>query len=211
MKKTTLTLIIALSGFHAFAQDYGEPISKKEHKEKKITNTKPGKCSKIYYSISSGINNNTGIIGFGLDIPVAASVSVEGGIGVGTWGYKLCGAGKYYLQPCHRGWAFGGGVTYCTGLQGFQKDMETIYGNTEPVQLDINPQTNVFIAAYRYLNIGRKYNRFYIELGWSVRLPNGNLFDQTNGNQISDNSRAAITFISPGRLIAAIGFSFGNR
>ncbi len=203
MKQLTATLLALLFCAHSFAQDGSEKPNYK--KEKRESSNRP---PVLYITPSTGINNNTGLVGVSLDVPVTQKVSIEGGAGLSTWGDKLYIGGKYFLQPGHRGWAFGVGLTYNTGISNYQPTLETIYNTNEVVQLDLHPQTNVFLAAYRYWKLGRRANRIYLELGWSVAL-SGNRFDQTAGDQISDNANNEMNLLAPGGLIVGCGFSFG--
>jgi len=207
MKKIALTLLMGIIGMNTFAQDANTPPKKATKKKTPIV--RPIHCPAIYISTSTGINNSTGLLGFSIDVPVDKNISIEGGPGISSWGYKVYIGAKYYLQPCQRGWAFGTGLTYNTGIQGYQRNMETVTGYSENVQLNLNPQTNILFAAYKYWNLGKRYNRFYMELGWSVPLSGGNKFDQTLGDPIDDRSTKTMNFIAPGGLIAAVGFSFG--
>jgi hypothetical protein len=208
MKKAMLLLIVLLPGILTYAQSNGGTESGREGFKSHHAKDAP-----FYITVSSGLNNNTGIFGVTLELPVSKNVSLEAGIGEGTWGYKAYLGGKYFLRPHHLGWAFGAGITYCGGLNNFQENLNTVSGYTEPVVLDLNPQTNFMLAAYRYWRLGRGANRIYMELGYSVRLTGGDLFDQQdNGSDpIDDNSANTIKLLAPGGLIAALGFSFGIR
>ena len=206
MKQVTFTLLAILLCAHSFAQDGTE---KSQYKKPK--NESSGRPPVLYITTSTGINNNTGLVGVGIDVPVGPKLLLGAGAGIGTWGDKIYIGGKYFLMPGHTGWAFGGGVTHNSGLQNFTDNLETVYGNTEQVTLNLNAQTNVFLAAYRYWSIGRKrINKFYLELGWSVPLT-GDRFDQTDGDPISSNSTATMNLLSPGGIIVGAGFSFGVR
>ena len=142
-------------------------------------------------------------------MPVSKSVSIDAGPGTGTWGYKVYLGAKYYLRPCHRGFAFGAGFTYCPGVHNDQHDLTTIYGISEPVVYNKNPLTNILFAAYKYWNLGRGYNRIYMELGWSVPLGNYDKVTQVAGDPISSDTRHALNSNAPGGPILAAGFSFG--
>jgi hypothetical protein len=167
--------------------------------------------SPLYIAVSSGINNNVGIVGVAVDVPVSKHLCIDAGIGLSTWGYKFYGGGKYFLRPHQVGWAFGAGVTFNTGINTFNDNLETVYGTTEPVTLQLNPQVNLVVAAYRYWLLGRGSNRFYLELGYSIPLTGGDRFTQTAGDEIDNNSVTTVNLLSPGGLIAAVGFSFGIK
>ncbi len=215
MKKTMLTLFVVLLSFSAFAQAYDVSVyQRNKASTKHLDSTKrriqrPSHCPSSYISLGTGINNNTGLLGVSFDVPIVRYASIEGGAGISSWGYKIAISGKYYLDACHRGWAFGGGVTYNTGLKNYQQNLETVTGNVEQVSLTLNPQTNAFLAVHRYWNLGKQYNRIYLELGYSVPLSYGNKYTQISGYPLSDNSKTTMNLISPGGLIIGFGFSFG--
>ena len=207
MKRFTLLAVAILLCTGSFAQQ------KANNSKPAASHTKPGKkvhgrCPLVFLSASTGLNNNTGLLGVGVDLAFASQGSFDMGIGIGTWGEKAYVGAKYYMKPCHAGWAFGGGLTYAAGDNNFKYNLETVYGNTEPVTLNLSPQMNVFIAAYKYWNIGKRNNRFYLELGWSVRILRTE-FTQTAGDPLSDNSVKTVNALSPGGLIVGTGFTFG--
>ena len=203
MKKTALTLLLALSGFNLFAQmETPEEMST-------IKQTKGhGQCPVIYVTTSTGINNTTGVVGFSFDVPVAKYVSMDAGVGLSSWGNKLYLGGKYYLRPCHRGLAFSAAITHNTGVKEFQRDMETIKGVNEPVTLHLYAQTNILLAVYRYFNLGCEYNRFFVGAGWSTNI-SGKKWTETAGLPLSDDSRHSVDMMMPGGPMVTIGFSFG--
>jgi hypothetical protein len=176
--------------------------------KKKMKRHRPAYCPDFYISTSTGINNNTDFAGISLDVHVKKFASVEAGVGRGLWGYRMYIGGKRYFKLCQRGWALGAGLTYNTGLERYERDMMTVAGETEPIVLNLLPQTNVFAAVYRYWNIGRKYNRIYLEFGWSQGLT-ANKYNQTDGNNITGNARKDIDLFVPGGPVLAIGFSLG--
>jgi hypothetical protein len=199
MKKYVLALLTVAIAINSFAQKKDGAFTPAKGK---------GYCHKLYLTTSTGINNSTGILGLSLDAPVARSISIEGGAGFSTWGYKLTAGGKYYFKPCHRGWALGTGITYNTGLASFQNTMETTNGVQEKVILNLKPQTNLYFAAYSYVNLGKNKNRFYTMFGWSIPLSSDH-YVQTAGTEISENSKKVMNILAPGGLILGIGFSFG--
>ena len=207
MKKITLSVLLTFIGITVFAQN--TDITPEKQTKKKHPRVRPDKCPPIYVTTSTGLNNNTAIIGFSFDIPVSKNVSIDAGPGTGTWGDKVYAGVKYYLRPCHRGFAFGTGLTYCPGVYHDQHDLQTIYGTTEPVEYNKNPQTNILFAAYKYWSLGRKYNRFYIELGWSEPLNTGNKITQVAGTPMSSHTIDQLGSDSPRGPILAAGFSFG--
>ena len=205
MKKISLSLYVCLLSLCAFAQQ-GMPDGENKNAKRESREGHSG----AYFNLSTGINNNGGAIGLGLEVPVAKQVSVEAGVGEGTWGYKMYACGKYYLAPNLKGWAFGPGITYSTGGSDFTTNLETIHATSEKVTMHLDPMTNIFVSAYRNWRLGRNYNRFYLQLGWSVALSTPEFY-QTVGYPITNNSVKVMKFIAPGGLIAAVGFSFGGK
>lgn len=169
-----------------------------------------GNGARLNIDVGTGINANTGLLGGGLDYHFTQKFSMNAGLGlISTWGNKFYLGGKAYTRPGHEGWAFGGGLTYSTGLSEFVTEQETIYGTTEKVTLNLLPQTCVFVSTYKYWKMGQRNNRFFLQLGWSRSL-NAQKFRQTGGVPVSSNSAAVTRFISPGGIVIGIGFSFGT-
>ena len=205
MKKIIFTISIAIIALNVSAQD--KAATSVEDKQE-VPDAKQVHTPALYITTGTGINNNTGLLGFSFDVPLHDHVSIDGGVGASSWNSKVYAGVKYYLKPHQRGYAFGTGLTYCTGLYYDQHDLNTIWGN-ESIAYNKNPQTNILFAAYRYWTMGRKYNRFYVELGWSVALTGGDKITQLTGDPITSNAHNNLVFWAPGGLILAAGFSFG--
>lgn len=163
----------------------------------------------VYITTSTGVNNNTAILGFSLDVPLSSKITLDGGVGTGTWNYKFYLGAKYYLKPAQRGFAFGGGITYANGTRGNEYYIVTVYNESTYEKFNKNPQTNIFLSAYKYWSLGKRYNRFYSQLGWSLPISGGEKITQLTGNPVSIESKNRISSHAPGGLIVAIGFSFG--
>jgi hypothetical protein len=203
MKKIALTIFLALCGAYSlFAQDEETVTDHQARSER------PAGCPVIYLSTSTGINNNTGVIGFSFDVPVAKYVSLEAGTGLSSWGNKVYLGGKYYLKPCCRGLAFSIGITHNTGVKTLDRPMETVFGKREPVELRLYPKTNISFAVYRYMNLGKKHNRFFVGVGWSENIAGKN-WQQLAGDPLTRRSADGINAVAPGGLMVMTGFSFG--
>ncbi len=209
MRFISLAFLIIFFGFQASAQERGQALGAQgNHKYYKHNNS--ARCPVFYLTISTGINNNTGLLSVSFEKPIAKSFSLEGGLGISSWGYKFYGGGKYYFRSCQRGWAVGTGVTYNTGIRNYQSNAATIYGTTETVVLNLNPQANALLAVYRFWNLGKRSNRVYFELGWSQPFLGGSRFDQIYGDPMSKDASDLMNRLSPGGLIVGVGFSFGK-
>jgi len=153
MKKQVLFFILCLLANNALAQnDNRAPRKSTKRKDHRI---RPNMCPRLYGTLSTGLNNNTGPIGVGVDISIEKKLAVDLGGGISTWGNKFYLGGKYFTDLCHRGWAFGTGITYNSGIKGFSKNMNTVNGN-EPVQFNLYDQPNVLFTAYRYHSNGKR-------------------------------------------------------
>lgn len=194
--KKYFTLLALLPSFSLFAQSPAPKAS-------------AGFSHSPNVAVGTGINNNTGLLGVDVEVPLVDQFSLDGGLGLSTWGYKFTGSGRYYLKPGNLGWALSAGFTMNTGLAGFQNDMETIYGNTERVELDMLPTTNIFFSVYKFVALGKGKSRFYFNLGYSAPT-SSRYYTQISGDPISKQSEKVMSILRPGGIIAAIGFSFGT-
>lgn len=169
-----------------------------------------GPCRKLYLDMSTGLNNNAGMLGLGLDAQVADKFTLNGGVGLlSTWGYKAYFGGKLFFNDCHKGWALGAGMTYSTGISEMTLNVETVSYGKQDVMFDLRPQPNVYASAFKYWSVGRKQNRFYLQLGLSLPT-NHEKFRQLNGPEITTTSASAIKLLAPGGIIVGTGFSIGT-
>ena len=164
-------------------------------------------CRKLYVGFSMGINNPGGIIGLDVDVPVSRHIAVGAGYGPSTWGDKFYIDGKYYFRPCHRGFAIGVGVTHNTGNNNFTENLETING-TEDVTLKLKAQTNAFVGAYYFWTLGRRYNRLFVQAGYSIPFATYS-YTEVNGDPLDNVGEAVVKLLSPGGFMMGVGFSFG--
>jgi hypothetical protein len=164
-------------------------------------------CPKLYIGLSTGLENQSGLIGFNMDAPITGKFSLGAGAGLSSWGYKAYGEGRFYFGECNKGWALGAGVTYNTGLKNFTSTMPTTMGDRD-VLMNLNPATNVFLAGYRFWNMGRRGHRIYLEVGYSYRLQEDN-YAILSYHTLTSDGKQVMKILQPGGLIVAFGFSFG--
>ena len=202
-KNLLLTITFACLTLSAFSQSRGTRNSYGARSSDR------GECPKIYLGVSTGINNNVGLIGGSIEVAPIDRFSLNTGVGVSSWGYKYFGEFRFYFTSdnCHRSWALGAGVTHNTGLSNFEWTTETGWGEEEVV-LDLKPKTNAFFSFYKFYNMGRKHNRFYFNLGYSIALSNTEI-KQKSGPAISEDTENVMNFISPGGIIIGTGIYFG--
>lgn len=204
MKKQVLLLLALCSFFGAEAQE--------DHvvTEPGYRISKSARCPKVLIDLSTGYNNNGGLLGVGADYHFIPDVSVHGGVGIiTTWGNKFYMGVKCHMRPCHQGWAFGAGVSYSTGKNEDVMEVATLSGHNEMVRFRFLPQTNVFGAAYRSWYVGRNRNRVYLQLGYSAPMTTKK-YEQLSGTApLTKDASRTVRSISPGGLIVGFGFSIG--
>lgn len=204
---TLITLLLLTAcNMQVWAQDEEET-----HESHRIhlRNKRDGNYPVVYLGASTGINNENGAMGFNVDFPLAKKVSFSAGFGASTWGTKVFSEARYYINKTgYKGWAIGGGASYSTGNNHMNVRLETVASKKGRVTLDVHPIPNVFFAFYKFWNIGRRYNRLFVDFGWSVPLESVT-YKQVGGYPITQKSRDFLTFLSPGGLIIGTGISFG--
>lgn len=163
----------------------------------------------VFIGFSTGINNQIGLIGPQLGCSVSDNFMVEGGVGLGSWGYK-----STVNVQCHRD-ALNGifcklGYAHSTGLPDFETEMELDNGDKEDVMMDLNPSDNLNLTVGNSWQIGGK-NRFYLEGGYAIKLTDPLDAYELHDDQIelSSTSEMVMNMLQPGGLIIALGFSFG--
>ena len=207
MKKLILVIAILVSWQPLLAQVHGDSTSEKTNIYR--SGPRHGTPPFSYIGFSTGINNPAGYAGFDFDIPISTYVTIGAGGGISTWGNKFHLDGKYFLKPYQRGWAIGGGLTINSGDNNFQtRNLMTVAGEKEMVYLNLHAQRNLFLAIYHYWDMGRRYNRFFMEAGWSVATVD-HKFNQTSGDRLTQSSADKIDRLSPGGFIIGCGVSFG--
>lgn len=209
MKRLAFTLFTALICTGSFAQNNNLPPEEMENAKIKRKKVRLDRGPAIYITTSTGLNNNTGVMGFNFELPLSPTVTIDAGPGYGFWGHKVYVGAKYYLRPAQRGFAFGIGVTHAAGEKSMRHLETSIYGNTTESTFRQNPQTNALFAAYKYWSLGKQYNRIYAQLGWSAPLSGGDRITQLSGPRMSNNSIRARGSMAPHGPILAFGFSFG--
>lgn len=211
MKKILLSFLMAMAVCSVFAQNQS---NYSDSKHNGVASKKARKVAPFYIGFSGGVNNPGGVLGLDVSYRATPNVSIDAGIGGGTWGTKVYIGAKYYLNPYRNTWAFGGGFSHCKGETNFTTTLRTDDGSSdglqEQVTLNEKPQNNFFLGAYRYWNMGRGSNKCYLELGWSVPLAEPEYSYYTpSGYELTSVSKGVVKLLSPGGLMLGFGFNFG--
>lgn len=190
---TFFLFFVAVDG-RAIAQDYYNPDALIK-----------APVSKTFLGVASGLENFTGLLGPSLEVNVSGGFSVYGGIGLGSWGYKMSGGLKYYSDYPY-GWAWCLSVSHATGLRDFETELETQSGR-RLVLIDLLPCQTLNLTAQHHWRLGKK-NRFNLEFGYSIPLTY-DAYTIKDGSVLTDPSELALRILQPGGLMIGIGFSFG--
>jgi hypothetical protein len=160
--------------------------------------------TKAYIGFSTCINNMVGILGISLDAVINENVTIGGGIGLSTWGYKWQLNLQYYPNGW-RGFYMKGGYSQNSGLVDFDVEMELRGGSTEYVMMDLNPVGNAILAAGYAWKVG-KYGKFYLEGGYAVPLVTEDYYTLHDENvELSSTSEDVLRLLRPGGIILALG------
>jgi hypothetical protein len=215
MKNVLFTLCAVLAGNCVYSQEWQSAPDTELVTDVII---RPGSAPVFYIGPGTGINNNTGYLGVAVERPGRkdSSSSLGGGVGISTWGIKMCVEPKHYFRSRRRGWAVACGATLSAGRKNYRAEMytngSTHYGGHafENVTLTLLPQLAGYVAMYHYWPIGDKA-RFYIALGWSQCLTSDK-FRTTRGDPVDMTSPEATNLVllfAPGGPVIATGFSIG--
>jgi hypothetical protein len=161
-----------------------------------------------FLGMSTGINNFNGLLGINGEIKIIRNLTLAGGIGIGSWGYKFAGALRYYIHY-PRGFYFGLGYSTATGLKGFETELETTRpGGNQLVELNLNRANNLNLTSGIQWRLGKRF-RLGLEFGYSVPLQDKAWDLVTSNVELSDNSEQVLEILTPGGLIVGFGFSVG--
>lgn len=168
-------------------------------------------ASRLYLTPGIGFNTHHGILGASLEYNFAKNLSAYGGIGLGTWGYKMGTGIRYYLD-FPSSWAFNLGFSHATGVDQLTLDMDPsmVLGGssgTQEVTFNFKPVNNINLTAIKYWAVGRrKVNRIHLEFGYAFNLTED--FYSADAT-LSNEGNNFMRFFRPGGLVLGTGFGFG--
>jgi hypothetical protein len=170
----------------------------------------PDPIPAAYLGLGAGINNYSGLIGIGLEMPIFPPFTIFGQAGIGTWGTKVGGGLRYYQHPDLYGSAWALGYSRASGLTDFEVELEIENPkmNTN-VLLDLE-KVGTLNFDYSYnLKIGRK-SKISFHVGYAFALNNGdNYVLKTSGVQLSSTSKQTLKIMQPGGLLLGLALMFG--
>jgi opacity protein-like surface antigen len=188
--------------FHAAAEP--EKTSEKKDAEKAVTPP-----SGMFMEFEWGWNGYTGL-GARFDYMIFDDFSLNGGLGVGFWGYRISGALRYYLEYPY-GTAFSLGAAYNTGGE-LESDYDTTdsSGNvsTEKVTFDLKPVLCINATIlYSFMVNGK--DKIYLEAGYSYAVQDKKYTYKTENNAtLTEESEDIMDIMAPGGIILTVGYAF---
>jgi hypothetical protein len=112
-----------------------------------------------------------------------------------------------YDMDYRKGWYYGLGYSYCSGLKHVKVDLELATGKTKEVTIDCLNASVVNITIGRFWSINRN-NVFYTEVGYAIPMKSSP-WKVTDGSVLSSRSKSVLNATKPGGIIFGIGFLFG--
>lgn len=196
MKKFTLSLFALLFLAVAYSQTEVNPFIKQEI----VT-------PKAFIGLSTGLENMVGLLGVQLDYVVIEKLTIGGGIGISSWGYKYAVDLKFYPKGLYK-YYFKTGYSQNSGLTDFETELELNNGSKETVKMDLNPVGNLFITAGWAWKMGKR-NRFFLETGYAIPLTTENYYELDDDNiMLSSASEQTLQMMRPGGFVICLGLNF---
>lgn len=161
----------------------------------------------FYLSISSGIDNYTGILGVGAVIPFSDQVGLRIGAGIGSWGGKIS-AGLKFQDLTKSGVGFGLGYSSCSGLQDFDLTFEDQSGGSRVVNMDFNRVGSLNFTINKNFLL-KEGMLLYIESGYAVATGGTDFYTINDGSTLDDDEELILNIIRPGGLILSLGLLIG--
>jgi len=165
--------------------------------------------SGMFLEFEWGWNGYTGL-GARFDYMILDDFSLNGGLGVGFWGYRISGALRYYLDYPY-GTAFSLGAAYNSGGE-LKSDYDTTdsSGNvtTEKVTFDLKPVLCINATVlYSFMVNGK--DKIYIEAGYSYAIQDKKYSYKTDNNaKLTEESEDIMDIMAPGGIILTVGYAF---
>jgi len=195
MKKINLTFLVFLFLTTAYSQTEVNPFFKQEI----VT-------PKAFLGLSTGLDNMVGLLGAQIDFVATEKLTLGGGLGISSWGYKYAVNLKFYPDGLYK-YYFKVGYSQNSGLEEFETELELESGATEPVMMDLKPVGNLFFTAGWAWKMGKR-NRFFLEGGYAFPLNTDDYYQLYDDNvRLSEMSEQVLRIMRPGGLVVCLGFN----
>lgn len=169
-------------------------------------------ASKFYLGVGTGLNNYLGLIGPSAEYRLSDKITVFGGAGLGSWGWKTSAGLKYYGN-FPEGWSFNLGISHATGLDNIEIELPSecvqFASDKTKVPFDLKGANTLNLSAMKYWPLGTfSKTRFNIELGYAIPLGE-NQYEVKSTDVLTSKGKYFMNILQPGGLILGLGFSFG--
>ena len=171
---------------------------------------KTGKPVESFFEFELGWNGYVGL-GARLDYLIFNNASLNGGAGLGMWGYRLSGALRYYIEYPY-GLAFSIGAAYNTGTE-YEDKFDTQDPGTggiysEKVKFKLKPVTCINASILYSIQVNGN-NRIYIEAGYSYAIQKAKYtYTTESGRELTDESEDFMDLMAPGGFMITVGYAF---
>jgi len=165
--------------------------------------------SGMFMEFELGWNGYTGL-GARFDYMIFNDLSLNGGLGVGFWGYRISGSLRYYLNYPY-GTAFSIGAAYNFGGE-MESDYDTTDSagdvDTEKVTFKLKPVLCINATIlYSFMVNGK--DKIYFETGYSYAMRKKKYSYQTdNDATLTEESEDIMDIMAPGGIILTAGYAF---
>jgi hypothetical protein len=147
-----------------------------------------------------------GLLGAQIDFVATEKLTLGGGLGISSWGYKYAVNLKFYPEGLYK-YYFKVGYSQNSGLEEFETELELESGATEPVMMDLKPVGNLFVTAGWAWKMGKR-NRFFLEGGYAFPLNTDDYYQLYDDNvRLSEMSEQVLRIMRPGGLVVCLGFN----
>ncbi|MFY0599552.1 MAG: hypothetical protein JXR03_07755 [Cyclobacteriaceae bacterium] len=161
----------------------------------------------FYLALSTGIDNYTGILGVGTQIPLDERFSIRAGVGLGAWGTKLS-AGIKYENLAQKGVGFGLSYSHCTGIKDIDLELQDQNGDVRTINFDLLTVGSINATINKNWVFKNK-NIFYLEGGYAFATGGGTFYKVNDGTVLNSNDQLILRIMRPGGLILSVGFLIG--
>lgn len=156
--------------------------------------------------------NDFGIIGLGVEFPIAGQVLGYVDLGVGAWGGKIGLGGTYYLNSFANGSSLSAGLSRASGASdAIEIEMEVEpFDRKQKVMIKFNA-VNTLNLKYAYnLQLGQSgRNKCEFSAGYAIGISDNSYAVETPNARLNKTSESVLGLLEPGGLILGLRFMFG--
>lgn len=181
----------------------------KAQKEEKIWDSIP----RTFIGVGTGINSQTGMIGFMASVAATKNILCHVSIGTGGWGNKISLFGEYQINV-KRGWGIGFGYSFFPGDIEVKQNLEVKTGSFSTQKQDVTlvygqTSTISLFASHHWLI--RNRSRLALDFGLSIGMEKDPYKVKDANVILSEDSKELVGMLTPGGIIFGIHYSFGLK